>query len=176
MAQFIKLNMFRDQHSGHGKKNLGNAAAMPAPRIPFLQWKVGYIVEGTSEEWKIAQIKSADGALHHEDCSVVLVNKADEVRDIKASTLRSSYKFVSTGDQPQPVPESTGLMDRDDVQLLIMNIEGMRECHPRSSGEGSRILMMDKTAYIVADTAVEIAVKIDKVGGFSEAIVTAGKG
>lgn len=162
MAKFIELNMFKEQNQGKGKNNYGTVP-FPAPRVPFPQWKVGYIVKGSTEEWTIKKIDSIDGTMHYEDCTITIVNN-DEIREVKANTLRKSYTFVSSGDQPSPLPT-----ERDDTQIMLLNIEGIREVYPRQNGEGSRILMMDKTAYICADDIKEITAKIKSVGGFDAA-------
>jgi hypothetical protein len=145
-AKFTKLHMYLDQRGG-GK---GKGVAQATFTAPFRNWVVGYVVvasrSSNDEEWTIRAISSADGSMRREECEVGLINKAGETRQVKGSTLQSGYEFRSTGDLPPPTQE-----ERSDVKLLGVNIEGIREFYPRNAGEGTRILMIDKTIYIVAE-------------------------
>jgi hypothetical protein len=167
MSRFIKLMLFIEQSKG--AKNSFGAASMPAPtpKVPMAQWKVGYIIKGTTsgEEFTIREIKSKDGAMHHEDCSVVLVGVDSETRELKSSSMRSGrYEYVSSGDaEPPKGPEVVTM--REDCMPFIVNIAGIREFYPRKRGEGTRVLMLDKTAYIVADEFGAMEVMIKKAGG-----------
>jgi hypothetical protein len=138
--------MYLDQHGG-GK---GKTAATGTFIAPFRSWIVGYVVvasrSSNEEEWTIKDIYSSDGKMRREDCEVQLINKAGETRLLKGSTLQSGYEFRSSGDLPPPATE-----ERTDVKSLGINIEGIREFYPRSAGEGTRLLMHDKTIYIVAE-------------------------
>lgn len=145
---FIQLQMFAEQN---GRK-AGSVKMESA--VPFKQWKVGYIVRGSQEDFTIKRIDSSDGAMHYQDCTVELENKAGETRVVKGSTLQSGYNFVSKGDVVEPPTERT------DVIPFGVNAAGIREFYPRKSGEGTRILMMDKTAYIVADSFEDVTLKI----------------
>lgn len=165
IAAFIKLQMFIEQ----SKKGYGQSASFkPAqPTLGFSKWKVGHFIKSESapDEFKITKIESADGAMHNEDCTVTLESATGETRQLKGSSLRSRYQFVSFGDTinlEEPPP-------RDDVMAFYVNPLGIREFYPRKQGEGSRILMMDKTAYIVADTAEDIAKMILRAGGYTGA-------
>lgn len=146
-AILIRLNMFIEQHkgrSGSGFKAVGPIA------VPPKNWKVGYVLtSGTNpEQWTIKEIVSNDGKLHREDCTVKLKNAADEIRDLKGSSLMSgSYAFFSTGD----VVEEPTVQEREDVMPFAVAIAGIREFYPRKNGEGCRLLMHDKTAYIVLE-------------------------
>jgi hypothetical protein len=170
----IMLLMFKEQSSKNkGNANYGGAsfAATLAPSLPFPKWKEGYFVKNATEEFKIVKIKSADGAMHNEDCMVTLVNSSEETRELKGRSLRGGYTFVSYGDETPPNETLTGgiFSDapvRDDCTKLYLNIAGIREFYPRKSGEGTRILLLDKTAYIVADTAAEVAAAIIRAGGY----------
>jgi hypothetical protein len=164
-VRMITLLMFKEQSSKNkGMANYGAAAFLP-PSLPFPQWKEGYFVKNATEEYKIMKIKSSDGAMHNEDCTVILVNAAEETRELKGRSLRGGYQFVSYGDVAPPTEPATSPV-RDDCVKLFLNIGGVREFYPRKSGEGSRILMMDKTAYIVADTSDEVAAAIVRAGGY----------
>jgi len=151
MTTFIWLSMYIDQHSG-GKGNHDNVASGTF-RIPFKDWKVGYVLvatrsANTEEEWTIQNIQSPDGKPRREDCTIRLVNKAQEVRELKGSSVQSGYEFKSTGDvevEPSAVPERT------DVKPLAVTVEGIREFYPRNNGEGTRLIMHDKTVYIVLE-------------------------
>lgn len=169
MSKFIRLQMFKDQHS-----RKGYAASAPLPdNKPFSQWKMGYFVKSSKtdggEEWKITKIDSVDGAMHHENCTVMLENNAGETRSMKGASLRSGYQFVSVGDvveEPDPHAEPVDVPAREDVQYMTVNIEGIREFYQRKHGnEGSRVLMNDKTAYICADSPADISRMIEAVGG-----------
>jgi hypothetical protein len=158
---FAVLSMFLDQHGGKSDVAKGSLA----PTIPFRNWKVGYVVvsnraEG-GEEWTIKNIASADGLLHREDCTVDITNKAGETRNLKGSTLQAGYAFVSTGDMPAPEPEA-----RTDVKPFGVQPAhgGVREFYPRSNGEGTRIIMGDKTTYIVAESFMEVWQKFAAAG------------
>jgi hypothetical protein len=145
-AKFIKLNMYLNQRSG-GKSG---DVAKSTFTAPFRNWIVGYVVvasrSSNDEEWTINCILSPDGKIRREDCEVTLVNKAGETRQVKGSTLQSGYEFRSSGDLPPPPTE-----ERSDVKPIGVNLEGIREFYPRNRGEGTRILMHDKTTYIVAE-------------------------
>lgn len=147
-VHFAQLSMYIDQHSGG--KGGHNEVAKGSFAIPFRNWQVGYVVTASrgqsDEEWTIKEIKSADNKPHREDCTITLVNKAQELREVKGSTAQSGYEFKSTGDIPPPAPE-----ERTDVKPLGILLEGIREFYPRNNGEGTRILMHDKTVYIVLE-------------------------
>jgi hypothetical protein len=147
-----KLSMFLDQHGGKSSPN--HVVSQATFELPFKKWKAGYVVvasrSDSDEEWVIKSIQSADGVLRRDDCSVTLINKATEVREVKGSTLQGSYKFKSTGDLP--APEMTELAEgRTDVKPIGVDPRGVREFYPRQKGEGTRILMNDKTTYIVCE-------------------------
>lgn len=167
MTEFIKLQMFKDQKGG--KSDYGRQAFVP-PSLPFVNWKAGYFVRSkrsdSPEEWKITKIESADGAMHHEECSVTLENSARELRVVKGTSLRSGYEFSSVGDVVEPpAPPTPDVPEREDVQFLVVNPTGIREYHVRSRGrEGSRVIMSDKTVYIVLETPQQIDGLIVKAG------------
>lgn len=173
MSKFIRLQMFIEQR----KKGYSSSAPLPPPTPaarPFPEWKVGYFVKSAvssnTEEWKITNIESSDGLMHNEDCTVTLQNAAEETRTLKGRSLRASYQFVSTGDVVEPTPEAppapVEVPAREDVQFLTVNIDGIREFYARKyNAEGSRVLMLDKTAYIVVETPTMIHAMIEKTGG-----------
>lgn len=168
-VHMIMLLMFKEQSSKNkGNTNYGSASfgATIAPSLPFPKWKEGYFVKNATEEFKIVKIKSSDGAIHNEDCMVTLVNSSEETRELKGRSLRGGYTFVSYGDVTPPTEAPAEVPVRDDCTKLYLNIAGIREFYPRKSGEGTRILMMDKTAYIVADTSTEVAAAIVRAGGY----------
>lgn len=144
---FVKLSMFIDQNS-RGRSNSSQSAAMV---IPFKRWRVGYVLvserAAAGDEWTIKTIESPDGQPHRENCTITLINASGELRLVKGSTAQSTYQFKSTGDAEPPPQE-----ERADVKPIVVSVIGIREFYPRSHGnEGTRILMHDKTAYIVAE-------------------------
>jgi hypothetical protein len=148
---FIKLHMFRNQHDrSSGTASHGTASFSAA--VPFKNWKVGYIVvteNNATDEWTIKKIESEDGKLRRENCIVNLQNSAQEERTVKGSTLQSSYKLKGYGDASPPDPETT---EREDVKPIGINVAGIREFYERKDGRpGSRVLMLDKTAYVVME-------------------------
>lgn len=149
----VQLSMYLDQHSGG--KGGHQEVAKGSFAIPFRNWQPGYVVTASrsqnDEEWTIKNIVSADGKPHREDCVITLVNKAEETREVKGSTAQSGYEFKSTGDVPPPAPE-----ERSDVKPFGVQLEGIREWYPRANGEGTRIIMHDKTAYIVLESFTTI--------------------
>lgn len=157
---FARLSMFLDQHGG---KKSGNVASRAALSVPFKRWKPGYVVVSSrsndAEEWTIKKIDSADGVPAREDCMVSLVNTATEIREVKGSTLQSSYKFHSTGDLPPPAPE-----EREDTKPIAVAPGGVREFYPRKDGEGTRIIMNDKTTYIVSEDFKTVWARFAAVG------------
>jgi hypothetical protein len=165
MSNSIKLLLFKEQ----SKTKAGNfsAPAYMPPRVPFLSWKEGYIVKSTAgEEWTIKSIQSKEGTvMKHEDCEVTLVNVAGETRTIKSKSLRSGYEYESSGDVKEPEAPQPVEVVRDDCVPIIVNIEGIREFYPRKAGEGTRVLMNDKTAYIVADAFAAVSAKYVQAGG-----------
>lgn len=168
---FIKLQLFIDQNKrSKGSYNAQASMPAPAPKVAFLEWKKGYIVKsvGSGDEFTIIDIKSKDGVMHHEDCSLVLTAADGEFRELKASSMRSGrYEFVSYGDVAPPAPPPTAeLPMRDDCMPMTVNIAGIREYYPRKMGEGTRILMIDKTAYIVADEVSAVESMIVRAGGY----------
>jgi hypothetical protein len=169
MSRFIQLQMYKDQHTG--EKSYSGSAPFVAT-VPFSGWKIGYYVKSGSgtTNWKITNIESTDGEMHNEDCTVTIQDDADEIRTLKGRSLRAGYQFVSTGDV-RGVPEETVPAVREDCQLMSVNIEGIREYYQRKWGSGSRVLMLDKTAYIVADSPGQIDTAIRAVGGKIEAPV-----
>lgn len=175
-ANFIILQMFIEQSSKNKGGNFGASAFVPAPpQFTFASWQVGFFVASSrsesGEEFKITKITAKDGKMANDDCSVTLQNAAGETREVKGSTLRSSYKFVSVGDVviEQPKLETVATPMRTDCMPLHVNIAGIREFYPRKSGEGTRIIMMDKTAYIVADPIASIELLVRKAGGYTGA-------
>jgi hypothetical protein len=150
MTKMIQLSMYLDQHGGG--KGKGQEVASGSFKIPFASWVEGYVViadqrrSQSDEEWTIKTIASTDGKMHREETTVTLVNKAAEVREVKGSTLSSSYEFKSTGDVPPTMPDQ-----RADVKPLAIDLEGVREFYPRNNAEGTRLLMHDKTVYIVLE-------------------------
>lgn len=156
---FVKLSMFINQNQK--KSNHTEATFVP----PFGSWKIGHVLVGSRttefEEWTIKSIDSADGKPRREDCVVSLVNTAGELRQVKGSTLQSSYRFHSVGDV---VEEPKASPKRTDVQPMGIDPNGVREFYPRKSGDGTRILMHDKTAYIVAETFDEVWKLFHEVG------------
>lgn len=155
---FAKLSMFLDQHGG--KKNAATNAVMT---LPFKRWKVGYVVVASrtddTEEWMIKSINSKDGIPAREDCTASLINKASEIREVKGSTLQSGYKFKSTGDQPMPTPE-----EREDTKPIAIAPSGVREFYPRKEGEGTRIILNDKTTYIVSEDFKTVWARFASIG------------
>lgn len=153
MTKMIQLSMYLDQHGGGKSKS--KEVATGSFKLPFGTWIVGYVLiadqrrSTNDEEWMIKSIASSDGKVHREDCTVTLVNKAAETREVKGSTLQSGYEFKSTGDLPPPesVPEQ-----RTDIKPIGIDLEGIREFYPRNGGEGTRLLMHDKTIYIILDS------------------------
>jgi hypothetical protein len=168
---FITLQLFMDQNK-RSKNSYSASASMPAPtpKVGFLEWKVGYIVKatGSGEEFTIMDIKSKDGLMHHEDCALVLTSAEGEKRELKASSMRSGrYEFSSFGDVAPPAPAKAAAVPmRDDCMPFYVNIAGIREFYPRKMGEGTRILMVDKTAYIIADDISAVTALIIKAGGY----------
>jgi hypothetical protein len=169
---FIKVQLFIDQNKrSKGQSSYGSASMPPpVPKVPLLDWKKGYVIKSvaSAEEFTIKEIKSKDGAMHNEDCSVVLVGNDGEMREPKASSMRSGrYEFVSYGDAVPPAPPPTAEPPmRDDCMPMTVNIACIREYYPRKMGEGTRILMADKTAYIVADECNEVTGMIIRAGGY----------
>lgn len=156
---FIRLHMFVEQRKGRASGSMSNAT----DSVPFKDWRVGHIVTGSSEDWTITQINSSDSKMHYQDCEVQLVNKAGEQRTIKGSTLQSGYKFASKGDAVDEETRGTAneplgkYTSRTDVTPFALSTDGVREFYPRKHGaEGTRILMKDKTAYVVAETFEEV--------------------
>lgn len=151
MTQMIKLSMYIDQRSGGKGNKSQDTVASGSFKIPFSSWLVGYVVVSSrsstpGEEWTIKEIKSTDGKLRREDCEATLINSAAEVRLVKGSTLQSGYEFKSTGDLPPPATN-----ERTDVKEFGIDLEGIREFYPRNNAEGTRVIMHDKTVYIVLE-------------------------
>jgi hypothetical protein len=153
MTKMIQLSMYIDQHGKGGGKH--QEVASGSFKLPFSAWALGHVViadqrrSNNDEEWTIKAIGSSDGKMHREDCTITLVNKAAETREVKGSTLQSGYEFKSIGDAvPPPELEQA----RTDVKPLGVDLEGIREFYPRNSGEGTRLLMHDKTIYIVLES------------------------
>ena len=173
MSKFIRLLMFKDQNSKKGRGNDYGQVALPTQVVKaFPQWKGGHFLKSarseSTEVWRIEKIESVDGAMHHEDCTVTLANQAGETRTVKGSSLRSGYQFDSPGDVPEDVVEAavTEAPARDDLQYMTVHIDGIREFYPRKhESEGSRVMMNDKTAYVVADTTSDINKMIVAAGG-----------
>lgn len=175
-VSIIRLMMFKDQSKTKASGFSGSYTPPPLPaKYTFSQLQVGFTLKsktpGADEEFTIRKITSSDGKPKNEDCTIDLENKAGETRTVKGSTVRSGYEFASTGDVVVE-PPAVGVMPvtplREDCEWLGVNIAGIREFYARKRGEGSRILMLDKTAYIVADTVEEVANKIAKAGGYVE--------
>jgi hypothetical protein len=158
-AKFIKLSMFLDQRGGGKGKDTAKGTFL----VPFRNWVQGYVLvasrSSNDEEWTIAEITSADGHMRREECEVRLVNKAGETRQVKGSTLQSGYEFRSSGDVVPPVTE-----ERSDVKPIGIDMEGIREFYPRNAGEGTRIVMHDKTAYVVAEPFYYIWDRMEAAG------------
>lgn len=166
MSKFIRLQMFLEQSKKHkGNADYGSASFAPTPQYTFSQWKVGFWIKNSTEEFKITGIKSSDGAMHNEDTTVTLESAAGEKRELKGSSVRSGYSFVSVGDVEMPKTEVI-VQDRIDCMPMLINIAGIREFYPRKNAEGTRILMLDKTAYVVADLFPQVETKIAKAGGY----------
>lgn len=162
---FVKLQMFKDQNSRKASSPSLTSASSSA--VPFLQWKVGYVIKNknasSSDTWVIKKITSEDGKMHYQDTVVAIENAAEEKRELKGSTLQSGYEFVSKGDVVDDVQEKPQEKPaRDDCEVFVVNVSGIREFYPRKRGEGTRILMQDKTAYIVADTVDEVCLAIKR--------------
>jgi hypothetical protein len=158
-AMFIKLSMYLDQRSG------GKDVAKSTFSVPFRNWLPGYVVVTRSsgdEEWTIAAIHSPDNKMRRENCEVQLINKAGETRLVKGSTLQSGYEFRSSGDLPVPPTD-----ERSDIKPISISVQGIREFYPRNQGEGTRILMHDKTTYIVAESFYAIWDMLTEVLGVS---------
>lgn len=149
MTTFIELSMYIEQHQSRGGNK--SDAARGTFSIPFKNWKPGYVLiasrSSSDEEWTIKNIESTDGIPHREDCVIDLVNKAGELRQVKGSTAQSGYEFKSTGDVPMPKAE-----ERQDIKPITINATAIREFYPRNHGEGTRVIMHDKTAYIVLES------------------------
>ena len=164
---FIKLSMFRDQHS-RGMTNQGTASFSAA--VPFKNWKVGYVVvteSNNADEWTIKKIDSPDGKCRRDDCIVNLQNAASEERTIKGSTLQSSYRLKGYGDASPPEEE-----ERSDVKPIAVNVAGIREFYERKDGRpGSRVLMLDKTAYVVVEDFNTIWAKVVTASGSATAFM-----
>ncbi len=155
---FAQLSMYLDQHGG---KNVTVNASLT---LPFKRWKSGYVVVSSrgsdDEEWTIKRIDSADGIPAREDCTVTLINKSTEIREVKGSTLQSGYKFRSTGDLPMPEPE-----EREDTKSIAIAPSGVREFYPRKDAStGTRIIMNDKTTYIVAEDFKTVWARFAEIG------------
>lgn len=168
-VSMICLQMFIEQ-SKSSKQNYGSASFVPpnaAPQFTFSQWQEGFYVKNASEEFKIKKIESSDGKPKNEDCTITLENAAGESRIVKGATLRKGYEFVSIGDVQLPEPEKTAMpVMHPDCMPFYVNVAGIREFYPRKTNEGTRVLMMDKTAYVVADTVIEVANMVKKAGGY----------
>lgn len=162
MTAFVTLQMFKNQNS---RKSNSYSGAKMESSVPFLQWKPGYVVRSKGgENFTIKEINSSDGAMRYQDCSVLLVNIAGETRLLKGATLQTGYEFVSKGDVKDE-PEGNGhapKAKRDDCVEMDMNVAGIREFYPRKNGDGTRLLMTDKTAYIVADKPHEVRLAIKR--------------
>jgi hypothetical protein len=145
----IRLSMFLDQNAS-GRSGSGTSRSADLV-IPFRLWKVGYVLrtETNPEEWTIKNIEAApDHTMRREDCMVTLINVAREMRVVKGATLSSSYKLVGVGDATPPEAE-----ERADVKPFAVAVAGIREFYPRKHGnEGTRVIMHDKTAYIVLES------------------------
>lgn len=164
---FIKLSMFRNQND-RGTANHGTASFSAA--VPFKNWKVGYIVvteNNPNDEWTILKIESADGKCRRDECVVSLRNVAQEERTIKGSTLQSSYKLKGYGDAAPPEEE-----ERSDIKPIAVNVAGIREFYERKDGRpGSRVLMLDKTAYVVSEDFNTIWSKVVTAVGSATALL-----
>lgn len=149
----IRLSMFLDQNSR--TKNSTDNVASGQLTLPFRLWASGHVLrtEANPEEWTIKTIEAApDHRMRREDCMVTLINVAKEMRQVRGATLQSSYKFVSTGDVAPPEPEAEAQLVRTDVKPFAVTVHAIREFYPRKHGnEGTRLIMQDKTAYIVAE-------------------------
>lgn len=150
---FIKLHKFLNQNKRGGTAaNHGTSSFT----VPFKKWRPGHVLVSSTasdnEEWTIKKIDSEDGTPNRE-CMATLRNAAGELREIKGSTLQKNYKFQSHGDVPvEPEAPVSAFEGRIDVEPIGVNVAGIREFMPRSEGrEGCRVLMHDKTSYVVAE-------------------------
>jgi hypothetical protein len=158
MTKFIMLQMFLAQNS-RGSGSSSSSTPRLETNVPFKSWRVGYIVCGKNnqEHFTLKEIHSTDGNLNYTDATALLVNAAGESRLVKGSTLQSGYQFVSKGDVEEETEAPPEKPVREDCTRMCINVADIREFYPRKRGaEGTRILMKDKTAYIVADSFDEV--------------------
>lgn len=171
--KFIEVHMFKDQ-KGAGRASAAPATATLTQAIAFLQWKEKYIVRRKSgadaTEYTIVKIDSPDGKMAYNGCTVTLKSAADETVELKGSTLQSGYAFVSKGDAEKdglveaPAKKPGKFDGREDLQPMSIALDGIREFHPRTKGrDGTRIIMKDKTIYVVQEHYDEVKSQIKGV-------------
>lgn len=116
---------------------------------PFLEWQVGYTVRSklSGQKWVITDIDT--GAMKYESTVTVRSRDGDETRTFRGATLQTGYAYDS-GDASKP--------EAGPWLPISINPEAVRNFYPRKNGQpGTRILMTDGTAYVVANEYEEVA-------------------
>lgn len=145
---FVELKMLAVQKTGRYSRPV-------EATVPFLEWKVGYTVKSRSNysEWMITEIADEVGnaGLNMGYSAIVSLRSPDgeEERKVKGATLQTGYQYLSGAvgeDKPGAV-----------WKPMMVNTAEVRNFYARKDDRpGSRVMMADGTAYVVADTYDEL--------------------
>jgi hypothetical protein len=149
MTAFNTLDMI----IGQGKKP-SSSSTLDVPS--FLDYKIGYRVKSKNGGGNPFTIMAMDTDRMTYGSFVTVKDEADEERKLKGATLQSGYTFYDHGDIRDPQGGA--------IKTITINVDDIREFYPRKgNAPGTRIILKDKTTYIVANSDVDVRARIISV-------------